>query len=89
MLCDYGAGGAAGYTIAKRGRSPVQVTPDAFRLFRQFLPGLARNSGELSLTLDRSAWDGMVTPRRWADDAETPFERCRVWNSAEHTPSLR
>lgn len=67
-----------GYTIAKRGRSPVQVTPDVFRLFRQFLPGLARNSGELSLTLDRSAWDGIVTPRRWAEDAETPFERWRV-----------
>ncbi len=67
-----------GYTIAARGRTPVQVTPDAFRQLRRFLPGLRKNHAELSLLLDRSAWDGLITPRRWADDAVTPFERCRV-----------
>lgn len=77
-----------GYTIARRGRSPVQITPDAFRLFRRFLPGLRRNSGELSLTIDRSAWDGLVTPRRWADDAVTPFEKTRVLDPEPQTRML-
>ena len=67
-----------GYTIARRGRSAVQLTPDAFRLFARFLPGLRRTHRELAVTIDRSAWDGLVSPRRWALDAVTPFERCRV-----------
>lgn len=67
-----------GYTIARRGRVAVQITPDAFRLMPRFLPGLRKTRGELSLTLDGSLWTGLATPRRWADDAVTPFERCRV-----------
>ncbi|WP_146589384.1 NAD(P)/FAD-dependent oxidoreductase [Puniceibacterium confluentis] len=78
-----------GYTIARRGRAAVQVTPDAFRLLPRFLPGLRRNLSELSLTLDQSAWDGMVTPRRWADDAVTPFESCRVLDPPPQAGALR
>lgn len=67
-----------GYTIARRGRSPVQITPDTIRQIPQFLPGLRRNASEITLTLDRSMIDGLRTPRRWSSDAETPFEKCRV-----------
>lgn len=67
-----------GYTISRRGRARVQITPDSFLLLPRFLDSLRKNRGELSLTIDRSAWDGLVTPRRWAADTETPFERCRV-----------
>lgn len=67
-----------GYTISRRGRAKVQITPDSFRLLPRFAKGLRENRGEIALTLDRGLWDGLVTPRRWADDAVTPFERCRV-----------
>lgn len=67
-----------GYTLAPRGRSPVQITPDAFRLLPKFLPGLRRNHHDIALTLDRSMWEGLRTPRHWADGAVSPFERCRV-----------
>ncbi|APX24139.1 MULTISPECIES: NAD(P)/FAD-dependent oxidoreductase [Salipiger] len=67
-----------GYTISRRGRARVQITPDSFRLLTKFLPALRKNRGELALTVDRGMWDGLTTARRWADDAVTPFERCRV-----------
>ena len=67
-----------GYTIARRGRSTVQVTSDALRLLPRFLSGFRRNHRELALTLDRSLLDGTATPRRWALDARSPFEQCRV-----------
>ena len=67
-----------GYTIAPRGRSPVQITPDAFRLLRRFLPGMRGNLREIALTLDHSMWEGLRTSRRWAEDAVSPFEQCRV-----------
>lgn len=67
-----------GYTIAPRGRSPVQITPDAFRLLPKFLPGMRRNHREIALTLDHAMWEGLRTPRRWAEDVVSPFEQCRV-----------
>jgi glycine/D-amino acid oxidase-like deaminating enzyme len=67
-----------GYTIAQRGRSKVQITPDSFRLFGKYLGSLRENRGEISLTVDRSMWDGLVTPRHWQPDEVSPFEKCRV-----------
>ncbi len=78
-----------GYTIARRGRAAVQITPDAFRLLPRFLPGMRHNRSELGLTLDRSAWDGLVTPRRWAQDSLTPFETCRVLDPAPQSAALQ
>ncbi len=67
-----------GYTIARRGRSALQVTPDALRQIPTFLPGLRSAGRELAPIVDRSAWDDLRIPRRWAPDEETPFERCRA-----------
>ncbi|MCB1384770.1 MAG: FAD-binding oxidoreductase [Nitratireductor sp.] len=78
-----------GYTIARRGRSAVQITPDAFRLMPRFLSGLREARGEIALTLDDSLWAGFVTPRRWADDDVTPFERCRVLDPDPQQRPLR
>ncbi|SNR67790.1 NAD(P)/FAD-dependent oxidoreductase [Puniceibacterium sediminis] len=78
-----------GYTIARRGRAAVQITPDAFRLMPKFLPGLRKNRAELGLILDRGAWDGLVTPRRWSEDAVTPFETCRVLDPEPQPAALK
>ena len=77
-----------GYTIAQRGRSPVQITPDAFRLMPKFLAGLRENSRDISLTLDASFWQAVTMQRRWSADAVTPFERCRVLDPDPRTPGL-
>lgn len=77
-----------GYTIAPRGRSPVQITPDAFRLLPLFLPGLRSNWREITLSCDRAFWQELTTPRCWADDAVSPFERCRVLDPEPQARSL-
>lgn len=71
-----------GYTIARRGRTPVQITPDAVRQLPRFLPGLRRNHSEIAVTLDRSMWEGLTTPRHWPEDAVSPFEHCRALDPA-------
>lgn len=77
-----------GYTIALRGRSGVQITPDAFRLLPDFLPGLRQNLGDVTLTLDHALWQGLTTPRRWPADARTPFEATRVLDPEPQRRSL-
>jgi len=67
-----------GYTSSRRGRAKVQITPDSIRLLPHFMKSLKTHRGEVSLTLDRGLWDGLMTPRRWSADSVTPFERCRV-----------
>lgn len=67
-----------GYTISRRGRAKVQITPDSFRLLPHFMKSLKEHRGEVSLTLDRGLWDGLITPRHWSADSVTPFEKCRV-----------
>ena len=67
-----------GYTIAHRGASQAQITPDSFRLFWTFLPALMGQRRELRLRLDKMFFEELKTPRRWALDAKSPFEAVRV-----------
>lgn len=78
-----------GYTIARRGRAAVQVTPDAFRLLRLFLPGMRRSPCEIALTLDRWAWSGFLRPRHRTADTIPPFERFRVLDPEPQHRKLR
>ncbi len=78
-----------GYTISQRGRARVQITLDAARQIPQFLPGIWRNRHELGVTLDQSLIDGLRMPRRWSNDRETPFERCRVLDPAPQDRSVQ
>jgi len=75
-----------GYTLAPRGTSQAQITPDAFRLLGPFLPALVRQRHELTLQLGRSFIDDLRTPRRWTLDAPSPFEAVRILDPA---PSAR
>lgn len=77
-----------GYTIAPRGRSPVQITPDAFRLLPKFLSGLRENHRAVSLSLDDSFRQAFMTPRHWSSDVVTPFEHCRVLDPDPRTSGL-
>ncbi|MEQ9597904.1 NAD(P)/FAD-dependent oxidoreductase, partial [Marinovum algicola] len=71
-----------GYPVARRGRTPVQLTHDLLRQAPRFAAGLRQNRREISLTVDRSLIDTLVTPRRWRGDEISPFERCRVLDPA-------
>ena len=67
-----------GYTVATGHRNVADVVPDSFRQFRRFVPALRAEWGSLSLRVGRQSLRELATPRRWALDAESPFERTRV-----------
>lgn len=67
-----------GYTIAQRNANLAPITPDSFRYLGDFLPALSKQFSEVRLRLDRRFIEELRQPRRWAMDAPSPFERCRV-----------
>jgi glycine/D-amino acid oxidase-like deaminating enzyme len=67
-----------GYTIAHRGANVAHIVPDSFRLFADFLPALKKQRHELRLRLGDRFLIEARTPRRWAMDEITPFERVRI-----------
>ncbi|MDU8911082.1 FAD-binding oxidoreductase [Aestuariicoccus sp. MJ-SS9] len=73
-----------GYTLAPAAFSELFVGPDAVRALPKYLP-LAL-SGEFDVHLHPAAPAGFPdawrTPRRWAADEQSPFERMRVLNPA-------
>jgi glycine/D-amino acid oxidase-like deaminating enzyme len=71
-----------GYTIAHRGANVAHVVPDSFRLFADFLPALKKQRHELRVRLGDRFLIEARTPRRWAMDETTPFERVRVLDPA-------
>ncbi|MGB2933165.1 MAG: FAD-binding oxidoreductase [Methyloceanibacter sp.] len=71
-----------GYSIARRNANVAPLTPDSFRLLFDFLPALITQWHELRLRVDRSFLEEWRIPRRWALDAETPFETVRTLDPA-------
>lgn len=67
-----------GYTIARRNASISEITPDSFRLFASFMPSLRKSWRELRLRVGGRFITEWQTPRRWADDAVSPFEQVRI-----------
>jgi glycine/D-amino acid oxidase-like deaminating enzyme len=67
-----------GYTIARRNANVADITPDSFRLLRQYLPTLRENYGEIRMRFGRAFFEAWRTKRRWALDETTPFEAVRV-----------
>lgn len=69
-----------GYTLAPGHFHEFFIGPDAFRHLRAFWPQIRKDiSGTRFLpAAPRHYPDGWGTPRRWAADAESPFERMRI-----------
>ncbi|WP_347312980.1 NAD(P)/FAD-dependent oxidoreductase [Defluviimonas sp. SAOS-178_SWC] len=71
-----------GYTLTPGHFHEFFIGPDAFRHLRAFLPQIRKDiSGTRFLpAAPRHYPDAWGTPRRWAADAESPFERLRILN---------
>ena len=78
-----------GYTVAHGGMSEHSITPDSFRFFRLFLGAYRGDRASLRLRLDRRFFEEFSTPRRWALDAPTVFEKTRVLDPAPSPRVLR
>jgi glycine/D-amino acid oxidase-like deaminating enzyme len=70
-----------GYLVANF-QTTAELVPDSFRLARQFLPALATEWRYLRLRPGKRFVEEVVTPRRWALDRESPFERVRELDPA-------
>jgi glycine/D-amino acid oxidase-like deaminating enzyme len=79
-----------GYTIAPGARHDFFIGRDAFASFGVYLPVLKKDfrSTSLRLAAPKGFPDAWSTPRRWAMDAESPFERQRVLNPAPNMTTL-
>jgi glycine/D-amino acid oxidase-like deaminating enzyme len=71
-----------GYTVANWSNNRFDITPDAFRFFLDFLPALRLQRGTVRLRVGRTFIEEWQTPRRWALDQPTPFERIRTLDPA-------
>ncbi len=69
-----------GYSLAASARHGFYVGPDAFRHARTFVPLLRKDwrSTRLRPTAPRGFPDAWGTPRGWAPDEASPFERMRI-----------
>ncbi len=67
-----------GYTIARRHLSVADITPDSFRLFREFLPALRVDWNGLRLRLGKRFLDEARLKRKWSLDETSPFEEVRI-----------
>jgi glycine/D-amino acid oxidase-like deaminating enzyme len=71
-----------GYTVANNTVHVADIVPDSFRFFFDFLPVLRIERKALRLRVGRRFLDQLLTPRRWALDRPSPFEKVRVLDPA-------
>lgn len=79
-----------GYSIAPGARHDFFIGRDAFRSFGVYLPVLKKDfrSTNFRLAAPKGFPDAWGTPRRWAMDGESPFERQRILNPAPNMATL-
>ncbi|MBV9018600.1 MAG: FAD-binding oxidoreductase [Alphaproteobacteria bacterium] len=67
-----------GYTVATLGVRTIDLVPDSFRLLPDYLPSVRLHWKKLRFRVGRRFVEEWQTPRRWALDGPSPFERVRV-----------
>ncbi len=80
-----------GYTLAPGGSAhDFFIGPDAFASFFPYLPVLMKDIRATTFRpmAPKGFPDAWGTPRRWAEDAPSPFEGCRILNPAPNMKTL-
>jgi glycine/D-amino acid oxidase-like deaminating enzyme len=80
-----------GYTISSRNEADFFIGPDAIRATRYYLPVLTQVLGRNGYRpASPKGWpDAWGTPRRWSDDAPSPFEAMRVLDPAPNAKHVK
>lgn len=71
-----------GYTLARTAATTFQITPAAFRYFKQFWPVLKTEFSGINFRFGRPFFDELLTSSRWRADDITPFEKNRTLSPA-------
>ena len=67
-----------GYTVATLGVRTIDLVPDSFRLFPEYLPSIRLHWKKLRFRVGRRFVEEWQTPRKWGLDGPSPFETVRV-----------
>jgi glycine/D-amino acid oxidase-like deaminating enzyme len=67
-----------GYTVATLGVRTIDLVPDNFRLFSQFLPAARLHWKKLRFRVGHRWVEEWRMPKHWSLDARSPFEAVRV-----------
>ena len=71
-----------GYTVATLGVRTIDLVPDHFRLFFDYLPAVRLHWKKLRFRVGGRWVEEWRTPRRWGLDEASPFEAVRVLDPA-------
>jgi glycine/D-amino acid oxidase-like deaminating enzyme len=78
-----------GYTVAHGYASVHSLVPASFREAIKFLPAWRASPESIRFTVGSDLLRALATPSRWALDAESPFERERVFDPKPAARELR
>jgi glycine/D-amino acid oxidase-like deaminating enzyme len=67
-----------GYTVSQFGASMADLVPDSFRLVRHYIRPWLANNTFVRLRLGKRFFQELATPRHFAADRVSPFERHRI-----------
>ena len=77
-----------GYTVSTLGVRTVDIVPDNFRLFREYLPMARIHWQKLRFRIGERFIEEWRMPRKWALDEASPFEAVRVLDPEPDPVSL-
>ena len=78
-----------GYTVAHGTILDHPITPSTFRFAIKYIPALLMELENLHLSIGREFFEEWNTPKHWALDDESPFERTRVLNPEPNQRALK
>jgi len=67
-----------GYNVSMKSALAVDIVPDSFRYFVDFLPGLRHEWRAMRFRIGKRSIRETFMPSRWSLDQHTPFEKFRV-----------
>lgn len=67
-----------GYNFSMRSAHPVDIVPDSFRYFRDYIPALKNEWRAMKFRVGKRTFQEAMTPRKWALDRRTIFEDIRI-----------
>ena len=77
-----------GYNVASWSGNVVDIVPDTFRFFSDFLPAMRIEWRSMRLRIGRNFLEEWQVPRRWSLDVQTPFEQVRTLDPVPYQPIL-
>jgi glycine/D-amino acid oxidase-like deaminating enzyme len=77
-----------GYNVASWSGNVVDIVPDTFRFFFDYLPALQMQWSSMRLRIGRNFLEEWQVPRRWLLDAPSPFEQVRTLDPVPFEPIL-